>query len=433
MKQISLFNDALTILFAVLYSYQILYALIALPKKRCCTDNNAELRRYAVLIAARNEEKVISNLLNSIRQQEYPSNLIDIFVVADNCSDSTAFVAQKSGAIVWERNNIDKIGKGYALKFLFERISEEYDDREYEGYLILDADNLLDRNFLYEMNKSMSEGQKILTSYRNSKNFDSNWISAGYSLWFLREAKYLNRPRQRIGSSCAVSGTGFMISRDIIKRNGGWKYFLLTEDIEFTVDTVLKGETIGICENAVLYDEQPVSFRQSCRQRLRWSKGYLQVFRKYGLSLIRAFLRTGSFSCFDMIISTLPAVALTLLGVIVNMTGIVYGLLTEDPHTGILIGSVLRAAVRTYLVIFIMGMLTTVSEWKMICARSYKKIMNMFTFPIFMLTNLPISFVSLFIKVEWKPTKHNISRTLEEVLHISRGEPKTSGKQISKA
>ncbi|NLL38993.1 MAG: glycosyltransferase family 2 protein [Clostridiales bacterium] len=433
MKTIRLFNDVLSIVFAVLYFYQVLYVLIALPKGRRSLNGNIELKRYAVLIAARNEERVLPNLIHSIREQEYPPELIDIFVVADNCTDGTALVAGKSGAIVWERNNIEKIGKGYALEFLFERIRVEYGYRKYAGYLILDADNLLDRRYIFEMNKSMSEGKKILTSYRNSKNFDSNWISAGYSLWFLREAKFLNRPRQRVGASCAISGTGFMISRDIVERNGGWKHFLLTEDIEFTVDSLLKGDTIGICETAVLYDEQPVSFRQSCRQRLRWSKGYLQVFKKYGPALIRTFFQKGSFSCFDMIMSTLPAVALTLFGVAINMTGLLYGFLANDPQAGILINSVLRAVGRVYGVVFAMGLLTTVSEWKMIHAKPHKKILNVFSFPFFMLTNLPISFVALFMKVEWKPIDHSISRTLEEVLLISKDKSETPAKQASQA
>lgn len=433
METIRLFNDILSIVFAVLYSYQVLYVLIALPKKRRDAAENTELKRYAVLIAARNEEKVLPNLVCSIREQEYPPELIDIFVVADNCTDGTALVAGKSGAIVWQRNNKEKIGKGYALEFLFERIGEEYGFNEYEGYLILDADNLLDRRYIFEMNKSMSNGKKILTSYRNSKNFDSNWISAGYSLWFLREAKYLNRPRQRVGTSCAISGTGFMISRDIIERNGGWKHFLLTEDIEFTVDAVLKGDTIGICEDAVLYDEQPVCFRQSCRQRLRWSKGYLQVFRKHGPALIRTLFQKGSFGCFDMIMSTLPAVALTLIGVVINMGGLVYGFLANDPHAEILINSAIKAAVRVYGVVFAMGLLTTVSEWKKIYAKPHKKILNIFSFPFFMLTNLPISLAALFIKVEWKPINHSISRTLEEVLLISKDEPEAQAKQASQA
>ena len=132
------------------------------------------------------------------------------------------------------------------------------------------------------MNRTFCDGYDIITSYRDSKNYGSNWISAGYALWFLRETRYLNHARFLLGTSCAVSGTGFFFSQRILEKNGGWPFHLLTEDIEFTVHNIINGEKVGFCSKAVLYDEQPVSFRQSCRQRMRWAKGYIQVFQKYG-------------------------------------------------------------------------------------------------------------------------------------------------------
>ena len=246
MEKIQQINNIIAVLFFAAYFYQFVYILIALPEKRRENAHPEVMHRFAVLISARNEEHVLPQLLHSIKRQNYPAELIKIFVVADNCTDSTAEVARKSGAVVWERQNKERVGKGYALAFLMDNIKENRLDIVIDGYIILDADNLLDINYIAEMNKSFSEGYRILTSYRNSKNYDSNWIAAGYSLWFLREAKYLNRSRHRINVSCAVSGTGFLVHREIIDRNGGWKHFLLTEDIEFTVDAVLQGETIGI-------------------------------------------------------------------------------------------------------------------------------------------------------------------------------------------
>lgn len=113
------------------------------------------------------------------------------------------------------------------------------------------------------MNETFSDGYRIITSYRNSKNYGDNWISAGYALWFLREAKYLNNARYLLGTSCAVSGTGFMFSREILKSCGGWPFHLLVEDIEFTIHNIVSGEKVGYCPRAVLYDEQPTKFSQS--------------------------------------------------------------------------------------------------------------------------------------------------------------------------
>ena len=298
MQTVITINAVIMALFFVCYSYQFFYVAVALLKRKKFTCRN-ENHRIAVLIAARNEENVIGQLLDSIHaQKNYPMDHVDIYVGADNCTDDTARVARERGAIVFERHDTVHVGKGYVLNEMLQRIKRP-GRKHYDAYLVLDADNILDPNFISEIEKVYSSGYEIVTCYRNSKNYGDNWISAGYALWFLRESRYLNGARYTIGSSCAVSGTGFAFTREILDRIGSWHFFLLTEDIEFTIDNVVHGEKIGYCREAVLYDEQPTTFRQSWNQRLRWSKGYLQVFRGYGARLLRGAAR-GSFSCYDM-------------------------------------------------------------------------------------------------------------------------------------
>ena len=154
---------------------------------------------------------VIGQLVKSIKNQNYPMELVDIFVVADNCTDQTASVARKAGAIVRERFNKAQVGKGYALDYMIKIIERDFFlTKNYDGIFVFDADNLLDENYIAEMNKTFNQGYRVVTSYRNSKNYDQNWISAGYALWFLHEAEYLNLPRMVLKSSCAISGTGFL-------------------------------------------------------------------------------------------------------------------------------------------------------------------------------------------------------------------------------
>ncbi|MEG2857318.1 MAG: glycosyltransferase family 2 protein, partial [Clostridia bacterium] len=303
---ITTFNLIIFLLFTIFYFYQIVYTFVSLfTKSRKFTAKKNH--KFGIIIAARNEENVIAQLIMSIHKQNYPAELVDIFVVADNCTDNTASVAEAAGATVFVRNNAELVGKGYALDDTFARLNEEYSDRAYEGYFIFDADNLLDANYIKEMNSVFDAGYKMVTSYRNSKNYDSNWISAGSSLWFLREARYLNNARMILGTSCAVSGTGFLVHESVIRENGGWKYHLLTEDIQFSVDNAIHGGMIGYCDSAKLYDEQPVLFSQSWRQRLRWAKGFYQVFTQYGGALIRGVFKDKSFSCYDMFMTVTPA------------------------------------------------------------------------------------------------------------------------------
>ena len=412
---ISMFNLIIFILFTGFYFYQIVYVFVSLFKKSKELSASAN-HKYAVVIAARNESAVISQLIKSIKKQNYPAELVDIYVVADNCTDNTAEVSRNAGARVFERFNRQRVGKGYALDYAFKNIMSS--NESYDGYFVFDADNLLDENYISEMNKVFDNGYKIVTSYRNSKNYDTNWLSAGYSLWFLREAKYLNNSRMILNTGCAISGTGFMVSDDIIRKNNGWKHHLLTEDIEFTIDNALQGEKIGYCGNAVLYDEQPYLFEQSWNQRLRWAKGFYQVFAKYGSSLIKSIFLKRSFCCYDMLMTIMPALFLSLTSVIVNFAFFYFGLINIEIYPALMretSAAVLMSVINSYAVLFVMGLLTTVTEWNNINSTPLKKIKYVFTFPIFIFTYVPISIVALFRKIEWKPITHNIVKTIEEL------------------
>lgn len=413
MQLITSINYFIWIIFVVCYLYQMYYIIVPYIKKdKPLKEPNAN--RFAVLISARNESGVIKQLLDSIKSQTYPSELVDIYVVADNCTDNTAEIARECGANVYERFDTVNVGKGYALNYLLREISRKYNDEHYDGFFVFDADNVLDPHYIEEMNKTFSSGYDILTSYRNSKNYGDNWISAGYSLWFLRESKYLNYSRMLMNTSCAISGTGFMFSKEIAKELNGWKYYLLTEDIEFTVDHVINNYKIGYAKNAVLYDEQPKEFKQSVRQRMRWAKGYYQVLCNYGSKLIKGIFKDKSFSCYDMSMSIMPAMVLTIFSAVINITAILVGLMADISVAPVL-ESIMGGFVSMYVTMYTIGAITTISERKKIYTSTWKKILYTFTFPIFMMTYIPITFVALFKKVEWKPIVHSQSKTLADI------------------
>ena len=408
MHTVEMINFIIMCLFFACYVYQFVYIPIAwLPRKK--ETLHAPMHRFAVLIAARNEEAVIGKLIDSIKAQSYPGRLVKIFVAADNCTDATAEAARSHGAEVYERYDMTRCGKGYALDFLLREIKLRGYGR-FDGYIVIDADNVLDRDFILHMNETFSAGHDIVTCYRSSKNYGDNWISAGYALWFLRESRYLNSARARLGSSCGVSGTGFLFSQAVLDaQGGGWPFHLLTEDIEFTIDNVTRGMKVGYCPDAIAYDEQPISFRQSWAQRLRWSRGYLQVFKKYGRALISGIF-SGSFSCYDMAMSIMPAAVLTGLSIVVNLGAALVNVLYYH-EWGVLGVSALQTLVNLYLTLFIIGAITTATEWKSIHCEPAKKIFYVFTFPLFMLSYVPIVIHSLFVTPEWTHIDH--TRTLD--------------------
>ena len=413
MKAIIFFNCVISVIFTLCYAYQFFYIFVGLLKKPKKFSAKKQ-HRFAVVVSARNESSVIGNLISSIRNQNYPQELVDIFIIADNCTDNTAEIARSAGAIVYERFNKEQVGKGYALDWMFNIIESEYADRNYEGYIIFDADNVLDPNYIAEMNKVFDNGYRIITSYRNSKNYDTNWITAGYSLWFLREAKYLNNARMQLGTSCAISGTGFLVSADVIRENNGWIHHLLTEDIEFTTDSIIHGEKIGYCADAILYDEQPTKFSQSYTQRLRWAKGFYQVFRNYGAKLIKGIFK-GSFSCFDMLMTIMPAMLLTLISIAINIIAIPIGIINHSNDLMTLVSILVKTVANFYGMFFLLGLITTITEADQIHCSKPKRVLYLFTFPLFMLTYVPIAIVALFRKIEWKPINHSVSKSLTEI------------------
>ena len=402
-------------LFTLCYAYQFFYLFLACvvrPRKYPPTPMN---RRYAVVIAARNEARVLPFLLDSIKGQSYPHELVDVFVVADNCTDATAAVARAGGATVFERHNKRQVGKGYALSFLFDCIRESVGLSTYDGYLFFDADNVLRPDFIEQIARAHAAGYRVITSYRNSKNYGKSWISAGYSLWFLRESCHLQHPRAWLGSSAAISGTGFLVDRAVIERCGGWKHFLLTEDIEFTADCILHGERIGYCHAAELFDEQPETLRASWRQRKRWAKGMFQVIRHYGKGLLVGALRF-RWSSFDMLMNITPAFVLSSVQLIATLVLLLLNWAVYGVISRVLLQCLADFLVFGYGVFLVLGLFALVSEWKKIHCSKPRAILLLFTFPVFMLTYIPISLSAFFSRhVEWKPVEHTRALTSADI------------------
>ena len=137
---------------------------------------------------------------------------------------------------MYERKDPYRRTKGFALQYLVERIREDYGIDAFEGYFLFDADNLLKKDYITRMNESFDAGEKIITSYRNTKNFGDNWISASYGVHWLRTVRHEHRARSLFRLATRIQGTGFLFSWEIIK--DGWNYTSLTEDRAFCADAV---------------------------------------------------------------------------------------------------------------------------------------------------------------------------------------------------
>ncbi|MDY2777005.1 MAG: glycosyltransferase family 2 protein [Collinsella sp.] len=424
MAPIVVFNFIIGGLFSVCFLYQLVFFFIGLFHGQVKIPAAKRLHRYAFFIAAHNEEAVIGNLVRSIKAQDYPAELIDIFVVADACTDETARAAREAGAIVYERNDLARKGKSWVMDYGFERILDEYPGK-HEAFFIFDADNLLSPDYVSIMNDAFDQGHLALTSYRNSKNFGSSWISAAYATWFLREARYLNNARMICGTSCAVSGSGYLVSAKIIEGMRGWDFHTLTEDIQFSTFCAVHGVRIGYAP-AEFFDEQPITLAASWKQRMRWTKGFYQVFFTYGAHLVKSIFAYRRFAAYDLLMTIAPGMLLTLISLLANATflfvgGLSHGFLATDAELEMCVGSIVMTLGYMYLTFFVMGLFTTVTERSHIhCPSTWRIVANLFTFPLFMFTYIPLTVAALFLKVDWVPTPHDVSVTLEQVFEGAR-------------
>ena len=417
---IVVFNGLLLVLFTVCFLYQVIYTLVGFFRGEVKIPAAKRLHTYAFLIAAHNEEAVIANLVQSIKEQDYPADKIDIFVIADACTDATADRAREAGATVFERNDLARKGKSWVLDYAVKRIMREQPGR-HDGFFIFDADNLLAPDYVRQMNDAFDQGFMVVTSYRNSKNFGSSWVSSAYATWFLREARYLNNARMQLGTSCAVSGSGFLVAAEIMRGMDGWHFHTLTEDIQFSTFCAVHGIRIGYAP-AEFYDEQPVTFAASWKQRMRWTKGFYQVFFTYGGQLVKSMTVFRRFAAYDLFMTIAPGMLLSLISFVTNVTFLAvgylsHGFLATNAELEMCVGSLVMTFIGLYGTFFFMGVLTTLTEFGHIRTKQRWRIFtNLFTFPLFMFTYIPLTVAALFKKVEWVPTRHDVAVSLDEVM-----------------
>jgi len=283
----------LIIVFFTLYYFII--AFFGIHKKnenKILTPKNT----FAVIVAAHNEEQVIGQLIENLRVLNYPRELYNIYVVADNCKDKTATIAQSAGATVFERFNPEQRGKGYAMEWIFEKLLAQ--KKQYDAVVVFDADNLVHPNFLLEMNNRLCKGEKVIQGYLDAKNPNDTWITATFAISFWVVNHIWHLAKYNLGLSSVLGGTGMCISTDILKKFG-WGATCLTEDMEFTMKVLLIGIRTTWAHDAIVYDEKPLTFKQSWNQRKRWAQGHFDVAGRYIPKLLLEGIKRRDIRLFD--------------------------------------------------------------------------------------------------------------------------------------
>ena len=408
MVYLYIIQQALVWIVTIFWLYQFIVSICSLVKLKDKPILEDKQNRFMAIIPAHNEESVIGNLIESLKKQDYPKELYDIYVIADNCTDKTAQIARDLGAIVYERFDEENKTKGHALNwFLGQKIEE---NAPYDAFCVFDADNIVDEKFIKSMNKKLCQGEDVVQGYRDIKNPTDSWVSAGYAIFYWTMNRFYHLARYNLGLSPLINGTGFMVKFDVVKPNG-WDTKTLTEDIEFSLKRIIAGKRLGWSTEAIVYDEQPVGFKQSWSQRSRWTVGHMQCIQNYTKDLAVATKEKKTLMNFDgflYIIGSIPMFILTLVLLAINF--IMYignGINTEE-----LIVNILRYLIPTFLLPIGTAILIMILDKKPI-KPMWK---GLLCYPLFLGSWLLINFKCLFKReTNWDKIEHVRNIKINEV------------------
>ena len=357
---------------------------------------------FAIIIPARNEEQVVGNLIDSLNNLDYPKELYTPYVIVNNTTDNTKKAALEHGAKVIDCEVPVKT-KADVLSFAFDKLKK---NKKIDAYIIFDADNVVHKDFLTHMNDVLNNGYRVATSFRDSKNPSDSWISGSYTIFYYIQNLFFCRSRMAFKANATITGTGFMVKKEIID-DDGFNTYTLTEDMEFAGQCALKNERIYYAEKAITYDEYPVDFKTSWKQRKRWSVGNIQCMQIYFLTLIKSFFKKGKMALLDMAFNFCGIMAQVIVFInlfffrIANFT--VGNPLIEQDYLSWIFGILIQMIVPIITLIILKKKIRGL--WK-----------GILLFPLFIFSWLPINLICIFKQnIEWEEIKHNRSIKLEEI------------------
>lgn len=401
------------IIFAVTFIYGLYFlvtgAIGIIRKPRIKFNNSKNYNNFAILIAARNEEKVIGNLIESLNRLNYPKDNYNIYVIPNNCTDSTESIAKEKGANVIKCTVKTKT-KGEVLKFAFNKLKK---NKNIDAYVIFDADNVVHPEFLNKMNKALNSGYRVAQSFRDAKNPSDNWLSGSYTLFYLIQNVFFNHARMTFNGSSSINGTGFMIKKSYIDEVG-FNTYSLTEDVEFTGQCALNKEKIVFVEDAITYDEYPVKFASSWKQRKRWTAGMLTCMKLYSPKLFMDYLKTGNIASLDMSLTYIAPIIqiLNFINLIMLIVFSILGIKLYD------IFSFFYATRWVYFAIaYLLGILVEIFVLLYKHKSPAKVFSGVLLFIVFIFTWIPINIICLVKKhTTWEEIKHNANVKINDII-----------------
>lgn len=352
--------------------------------------------RFAILICARNEERVIRLPVRSLLMSRYPAALRDVIVLADNCSDQTVARARAAGATVWEKT-IPSAGKGDVLAWGIEKIRA---CGGYDAIAVFDADNIVSPEWLCKVNAALCDGESIVTGCRHSSNARTNLISGWYTIYWNMMNELSNRVRTNLHLSGKLTGTGFAFLLSVLGEEG-WKTKTMVEDVEFTVMGNLRGYRVAYVPGADYADEQPVTVQYMWRQLRRWATGGWQVVRMYFRPWVKTLVRHPTLRLFDSFFAILTGMSVAFI-LLFDVLAFIFRLLSGETvasASGFFFGVI--------GFVFVMGWFTAWASVALSQEKRRPRVLPILLFPVFSLILSASVLAALVVPTrQWKPIPH---------------------------
>ena len=268
------------VVFTILLSAYYLTYFFTARRKVAPIPASENHTKFGVIVAARNESKVIRGIFDSLKNQTYSKEYYDVWIIVESFDDPSIKIAEEYGYkwFVRDRLTPERKTKGFALQELIDYFNRE--SINYDAYMIFDADNKVEPNFIELMNNLRQTGVKIGSGYRNFTNVNVNWLTATSSVMFAYMNQVTSKGRSYLFHKATLMGTGYYVDKSIIDDAGGWIFTGMTEDIQLTSYSYYHDVNMRYYPDAVFYDEQSPKMKQVHDQHVRWLAGFFSS-RKY--------------------------------------------------------------------------------------------------------------------------------------------------------
>lgn len=316
--------------------YQYFTALASIAPPRPPQVEAGPHTRFAVAIPAHDEGAVLMATLAQLERQDYPAELLDVHVVADHCTDSTAEVVEQGGGIVHVRDSLPRGRKAYAVQWLLARLLS--DERGYDAIAIFDADSLVARDFFGVMDGYLRAGREVLQGQHVISNPEDSLLAAMAAVDMRLNNRLRNQGRRNLGLGCRLMGDAMVFDSRVL-REYGWLGDTLIEDREYGYELLLRGVRAHYVPEARSYGQAASGWRQAEPQRLRWYHGVVQMQRRLAARMLAGAVRSRSMAVLDGALELLAPSYTFLLALSIANLGLTVGLTWLEPGALGLIGT----------------------------------------------------------------------------------------------